>query len=193
MTRSELERVIRAAAAILNVDDIVVVGSQSILGRCAHPPAELLESSAADIYPMADPSRSAIIDAIIGEESRFHETFGYYADGVDEKTSALPPGWQRRLVKVHNENTGGAVGWRLDPEDLAIAKHVAGRSKDVRFTEALVRHGLVNRDTLTHTTRLTRLDSMNLPADVKAVIVGRIAAQFSLAGDPPKSAGAVGT
>ena len=181
MTRSELEHVSRAATAILNVDDIVVVGSQSILGSYAHPPAELLESSEADIYPMADPSRSAIIDAVIGEQSRFHETFGYYADGVDEKTSVLPPGWEQRLVKVQNENTRGAAGWCLDPEDLAIAKHVAGRSKDVRFTEALVRHGLVNRDTL-----LTRLDSMNLPAAIKAAIVGRIAAQFALAGDRPK-------
>ncbi|MCE2462231.1 MAG: hypothetical protein J4F38_15845 [Pseudomonadales bacterium] len=175
MTRSELEHVIRASAAILDVEDIVVVGSQSILGRYPAAPTELLESCEADIYPMTDPSRSAIVDAAIGEESRFHETFGYYADGVDEKTSVLPPGWERRLVRVANENTGGGVGWCLDPEDLAIAKHVAGRPKDIRFTEALVRHRMVDRETL-----LERLDSMELPTETRAVITGRIAAQFSI-------------
>ncbi|MYJ75140.1 MAG: hypothetical protein F4089_08570 [Gammaproteobacteria bacterium] len=176
MKRSELEHVIRAAAAILDVEDIVVVGSQSVLGRYPEAPAELLESCEADIYPRGEPSRSAIIDAVIGEESRFHETFGYYVDGVDEKTSVLPPGWEQRLVRVVNENTRGAVGWCLDPEDLALAKHVAGRDKDNRFTQALVRHRMVDRDTL-----LERLDSMELPAEKRAVITGRIAAQFAAA------------
>ena len=176
MKRSELEHVIRAAAAILDVQDIVVVGSQSILGTYPVAPAELLESCEADIYPKDDPSRSAIVDAVIGEESRFHETFGYYVDGVDEKTSVLPPGWEQRLVRVVNENTHGAVGWCLDPEDLALAKHVAGRDKDIRFTEALVRHRMVDHETL-----LERLDSMDLPGEKRAVITGRIAAQFSAA------------
>lgn len=33
-----------------------------------------------------------MIDGSIGELSPFHETFGYYAQGVDETTAVLPEG-----------------------------------------------------------------------------------------------------
>ena len=48
MTREQLEHVIRAAAAIAGVQDIVVVGSQSILGMYPDAPKELLVSQEAD-------------------------------------------------------------------------------------------------------------------------------------------------
>ena len=41
MTRSELEHLIRAAADIANDDDIVVIGSQAILGQFPDAPATL--------------------------------------------------------------------------------------------------------------------------------------------------------
>jgi hypothetical protein len=52
MRRSELEHIIRAAAAISNQYEIMVIGSQSILGSVAEPPAVLVESMEADIYPV---------------------------------------------------------------------------------------------------------------------------------------------
>lgn len=44
MRRSELEHVIRAAAAITNEYEIVIVGSQSLLGAVPQPSALLVES-----------------------------------------------------------------------------------------------------------------------------------------------------
>lgn len=44
MRRSELEHLIRAAAAITNQYEIVVVGSQSLLGAVPEPSALLVES-----------------------------------------------------------------------------------------------------------------------------------------------------
>jgi hypothetical protein len=53
MRREELEHVIAAAANIVDEDDFVVVGSQAILGAYPDPPAELLYSMEADIFPRA--------------------------------------------------------------------------------------------------------------------------------------------
>ena len=99
-----------------------------------------------------------MIDGSIGELSPFHETFGYYAQGVEEGTAVLPEGWKERLVPVHNANTGGATGHCLEIHDLLMSKYVAGREKDRRFNRAAVRHGLVDRATLLHRLGTTPLD-----------------------------------
>lgn len=44
MQRSELEHIIRAAAFITNQYEIVMIGSQSILGACPDAPKSLLKS-----------------------------------------------------------------------------------------------------------------------------------------------------
>lgn len=82
MTRSELEHIIRAAGAIAKDDEIVVIGSQSVLGQFPKAPVALLASMEADVYPRNHPERADLIDGSIGEDSRFHETYGYYARGV---------------------------------------------------------------------------------------------------------------
>ena len=76
--------------------------------------------------------------------SAFHETFGYYAHGVDETTAMLPAGWEARLFALANENTGGATGWCLDVHDLAVSKLVAAREKDVAFVRVLLEEGMVD-------------------------------------------------
>jgi hypothetical protein len=110
MNRSELEHVIRATSGITGDPDIVVVGSQAVLAQFPEAPAVLLASMEADVYPRHRPELSIQVDGAIGERSLFHETFGYYAHGVDETTATLPAGWEERLVPIRNENTGGATG-----------------------------------------------------------------------------------
>ena len=51
MTRAQLEHIIRAAASIAEDDEIVVIGSQAILGQFANAPAPLTVSNEADVYP----------------------------------------------------------------------------------------------------------------------------------------------
>jgi hypothetical protein len=94
MTRRQLEHVIRAAAATADTRDLIVIGSQAILGPFPDAPPELTESMEADVFPMDAPERSILIEGAIGEFSMFHETFGYYAHGVDETTACLPDGWR---------------------------------------------------------------------------------------------------
>src|SRR5438045_3387028 len=102
MNRSQLEHILRAAAAIVDERDIVVVGSQAILGQFPDASATLLASIEADVFPRHASAKSILIDGAIGELSTFHQTFGYYAHGVDETTATLPPGWQERLVPIRN-------------------------------------------------------------------------------------------
>jgi hypothetical protein len=175
MTREQLEHIIRAAATISEDDEIVVIGSQAILGQFPNAPAELLVSTEADVYPKNKPERSDLIDGSIGELSPFHDTFGYYAQGVAEETIVAPAGWKDRLVPVRNENTRGATGLCVEAHDLVISKLVAGRDKDLRFARDAVRHGLVDAAILVERLRDTPVRPELRPyveARVKALAAG---------------------
>jgi len=160
MNRAELEHIIRAASAITDQADIVVIGSQSILGQFpdAHP--DLLVSMEADVFPLHRSDLSTQVDGAIGEQSIFHETFGYYAHGVDETTAVLPTGWEQRLVPIHNPNTGGATGWCLDVHDLAASKLVAGREKDLDFLRILLSQDMIRLETMAE-----RIAALSLPSE----------------------------
>ena len=156
MKRSELEHVIRACGAIAGDDEIIVIGSQSVLGQFPEASARLLASMELDVYPRNKPALADVVDGAIGEGSLFHAQFGYYAQGVGPNTAVLPDDWQNRLVKIDNENTNGVTGLCLEVNDLAISKYVASRPKDLEFIMELARHNLIDRNTLNQ--RLTKTD-----------------------------------
>lgn len=148
MKRRDLEHVLRAASAITNERDFIVIGSQAILGQFPNAPAELLVSDEVDIYPRDRPDLADLIDGVIGEPSFFHDEFGYYAQGVGPTTAVLPLGWEERLVTVSNDNTRGAIGHCLEVHDLLAAKYFASREKDRRFCRAAALRGLADQATL---------------------------------------------
>ena len=169
MTRSQLEHVIRVAGMISDDDDIVVIGSQSILGSFPDAPGELLVSREADVYPRTYPERAELIDGSIGEGSPFEQEFGYYAHGVGPETAVLPEGWQQRLVVVFGPNTRMVRGWCLEAHDLAIAKLVAGREKDLDYVEAMGRFEMVRGEVLEARLGVTELEPV-----VRTLVAGRI-------------------
>lgn len=173
MTRVQLEHLIRVAGTIADVDDIVVIGSQAILGQFPNAPSELLVSNEADLYPRDHSERSDLIDATIGEGSPFQRSFGYYAHGIDETSAILPDGWRDRLILLTGENTRFVRGWCLDVHDLAIAKYVAGREKDLDFTRMLARCALVSKTVLEQRLAATAIDS-----EMRALVAARIEADF---------------
>ena len=173
MTRAELEHIIRAAAAISGDDDIVIVGSQAVLGQFPSAPPELLVSNEADVFPRNRPEQADLIDGSIGELSPFHETFGYYAQGVSPETATLPAGWESRLIAVHNANTRGATGWCLEIHDLALSKYVAGREKDHEFLVAAIKHELVEREVL-----VQRVGDLPIDPPARQRVLERIAYDF---------------
>ena len=169
MTRLNLEHIIGAAGTIADDPDIIVVGSQSVLGQFPDAGGELLVSVEADVYPKNWPDRSDLIDGSIGEGSPFQMAFGYYAHGVDSSTSILPTGWQERLILVSGENTRYIRGWCLEVHDLAIAKLVAGRPKDLDFLRHLLDGGYVEAATL-----WSRLEAVDLDEQAGTIVRGRL-------------------
>ena len=143
MTREELEHVIRASGEVTNQYEFIVVGSQSILGSVPNPEAVFTMSAEADIYPLRAPELAEKIEGALGEGSQFHQTYGYYAQGVGPETAILPAGWMNRVHRIQNGATNDRVAYCLDVVDLFMSKAVAGRDKDREFCMALLQHGHV--------------------------------------------------
>jgi len=159
MRRDQLERAIRAACQIIGSDEVIIVGSQAILGRLDEDelPRAATMSLEIDVLPVADDNEETahpadVIGGVAGEFSPFEELHGFSIDGVDLTASCLPAGWRERLVRVQNPNTAAAgtshefTGWCLDKEDLCVAKLCAHREKDRNFVAALLDASLVNPD-----------------------------------------------
>lgn len=159
MKRHELEHLIRAAGAITGADEIIVIGSQAVLGARPDAPESLLRSCEADLLTFRDPRDADLIDGSIGEGSPFHETFGYYAQGVWIDTATLPAGWRERLVSIRNDNTRQVTARCLEPHDLAASKLAAGREKDLQFLAEMVRHRMIDGEVL-----VARIASLPLSA-----------------------------
>jgi hypothetical protein len=174
--REDFIHVLQAAANVVN-DELVVVGSQAILGTTQAPPEELLRSTEVDVYPRSDPERAIEIDGAIGEGSRFHQTYGYYAHGVGPETITAPAGWEGRLQKLTLPATrrasGETIAWCLSLPDLMLAKLAAERPHDIAFVKAALEAQLVSAEELERGIELMpggaraavkrRLDGLNAP------------------------------
>ena len=110
MRKADFDHVIAAAAAVSGEDEIVVIGSQALLGTVPDPPAAMLRSLEADVYPRAAPAKAEEIDGALGDGSQFQSTFGYYAHGVGPETAKAPAGWEERLVRVEVPRRPGNDG-----------------------------------------------------------------------------------
>lgn len=174
MRRSDLEHVIRASGEIAGDSEIVIIGSQAILGQFPDAPVSLLVSMETDLYPRNKPQLADKIDGAIGEGSLFHEQHGYYAQGLGPDTAMLPRGWERRLIGINNENTDGITGLCLEVHDLAISKLIAARPKDLEFVRELVLHDMVEETTL-----IERLAQTQLKNVERQRIQSRLALFFS--------------
>lgn len=169
MTREEFEHVVRAAAAIVE-DEIVVVGSQAVHGQFSSLPPALLVSRELDVYPRSAPERAAEIDGAIGDGSLFDSTYGYYAHGVGPETPTAPAGWEERLLRVDLPPLGqqpGVVAWCMEIHDLVLAKLAAGRPHDVEFALEAISSHLADRQRLTMGLEL-------LPARTRPVTTERL-------------------
>jgi hypothetical protein len=139
MTYEELEHAIRASCDVAQDDEVIVFGSQAILGQFPDAHEDLRQSAEADIMPKNRPERTDAIDGAIGENSLFHQTHGFYVHGVSIDAATLPTGWQLRTVPIRTTGTAGKTGHCLESHDLAASKLVAYREKDRDFVRVLLR------------------------------------------------------
>ena len=173
MKKQQVDHALRAAGRITGEKQFVIIGSQSLHGKHPDVADEILTSFEVDLIATKDTDRAAWLN-MIGVDSPFHESFGFYVDPVDEKTATLPKGWKGRLVNLPAGDTGGVRGLCLEPHDLAIAKYVAAREKDLAFTRELARRRIISREKL-----LTLLEQTPIDEPVRARIRELIAADFS--------------
>lgn len=166
MRREELEHLLRAASRIAERRDVLVLGSQAILGTYDEDelPEAATMSIEADLAFMGDEDQAIAdrVDGILGEDSQFHRTHGFYGQGVAVAVAILPDGWCDRLVVLEGSNTRPGRGLCLEPHDLVIAKLIAYREKDLEFAAALISAGLV-----THATLVERLEATTSAAPIQ--------------------------
>jgi hypothetical protein len=180
MRRDQLEHAIRTACQIIQHSEVIVVGSQAILGTYDEDelPAAATMSIEVDILPIGDSNEETarladLIEGVAGEFSSFEQLHGFSIDGVDLDTAVLSDRWRDRLVKVQNANTAAPAGeprftgWCLDKEDLCVAKLCAFREKDRNFVAALLVVGLVDDGVIA--ARLSRVPDKHLPATERAL------------------------
>jgi hypothetical protein len=152
LQRAQFEHLIAAASEVSGEREIVVIGSQAILGIVDEPPESMLFSMEADVYPLHDPAKATEIEGSLGEGSPFQGTYGYYAHGVGPETAKAPAGWEERLVRVDIPPRvgpgSGAIALCLEVHDLILAKCVAGRDRDWEFAREALSAGLVQVEEL---------------------------------------------
>lgn len=151
MNKAQLEHILLSAAKVGDDNEIIVIGSQSVLGQFpeASKNPVLSYSMEADLYLKNKLKNTILVEGAIGEGSMFHQTFGYYAQEVGPNTAILPRGWEDRLFPVVVKRDGRTVtGYCLEVHDLAIAKYAAGREKDYIFLAVLINKGMLRKKEL---------------------------------------------
>lgn len=165
MTREQLEHAIRAACDVANEEEVIVFGSQAVLGKHPYASESLRQSMEADIAPASnDPDVADRIDGVLGEDSMFHETHGFYVHGLTLEAAMLPTGWERRTVEVDGAGSRRAVGRCVEAHDLAASKLAAFREKDRDFVRTLLAQKLVDHRKLYD--RIGQLPRSNVPTEI---------------------------
>ena len=163
MTREQFEHAVRAACDLTRESEVIIIGSQAILGE--HPDASefLRQSTEIDLIVKNRPDLADTVEGVLGEFSLFHQTHGFYVQGLTIEAATLPVGWEARLVPVSNVNTRGCTAWCLETHDLAASKLKAFRDKDKAFVRALLAERLIRLETLTE-----RLETLAIPDELRA-------------------------
>jgi len=155
MTRDQLEHAIRAACQVSEDTELMIFGSQAILGEHPDAPADLRASVEVDVQPKNRPEAVDKIDGALGELSLFHGTHGFYVHGVSIEAATLPEGWDDRTIPVKDDHTTqGNTGYCLESHDLAASKLVANRDKDRDFVRILLIERMIDVEILLHRTGL---------------------------------------
>ncbi len=147
---------VRVLAQEFGVDEVVIVGSQALLVHRSDVLGRLRDSPEIDAFVLRRDSESADpdgeeashrINSLFGEGSAFHQTHGYFIDGVDASTATLPPDWRsraiRRQVAIGEQRSATVVAPSIP--DLVASKLARGEPKDVRFAALCMGSGLVKR------------------------------------------------
>lgn len=167
-TIEDLERAVRALATHFRTDTIVIIGSQSVLLEWPDAPVLMRTSGEIDAYPInwlgweqehPGDEASEEINALFGWGSIFHETHGFYIDGVDARTATLPPGWQDRVIYLAVQLDGAKVtAIAPSPEDLVVSKLARLDEKDILYIQERHRFRPLDIETIAERLAATEME-----------------------------------
>lgn len=145
--RPDIDHMLRAAGDLTGQSQFVLVGSAAVIAWAPELPQIMAMTSEIDIFGTTDdPEETAFeIDSVLGQGSLFHETHGYFVDGVSPDTARLPPGWRERARSIRT-TTGNVTALVPEPNDIAVSKLVRCSDKDLNFLVAGFRHGIFDRN-----------------------------------------------
>lgn len=169
VTRDELIHAIRASTAIVQQPSVIIVGSQAVLASWDEDelPAEATLSAEIDVCPMHDDDAESLadrLDGAIGELSSFHDTHGFYIQGVGRNTALLSPGWVGRLVAVKVDGDSEHTGLCLEVHDLCAAKLLANRPKDHTYVAAMIQEAFIDPNVVWDRVVATETDDTRIDA-----------------------------
>jgi hypothetical protein len=157
VTRDQLEHAIRAVCDLIGDDAVYVFGSQAVLGEYPDAPAGLRQSMEVDVSPVNRLDKIDDINGVMGQDSLFHRTHGFYVDGIPITEVKLPSGWRDRANVVRGPSTRENRGICVEAHDLAASKLGAFRDKDREFVSLLLAEGLISSVVL-----LERLETLEI-------------------------------
>ncbi len=154
MKRSQFNVAVLSLCEYLKVEEIFVIGSQSILGTYPDDKLPKINTYSAELdatmweddllrVGVTSEQVSHAISSGFGQDTDFHREYGIYIDGVSLTTPTLARGWKDRLVKYR---IAGKTALCIDPYDLCVAKIAITdtRERDTPFVIALIRDGRIN-------------------------------------------------
>ena len=148
MNREQLEHAIRAECDVSGDNELIIFGSQAILGQFPDAHDELRRSIEVDLTPKNKPEAVDKIDGALGENSIFHKNHGFYVHGLSLEAAKLPEGWENRVIQVRDYMNANNIGWCIEAHDLAASKLIAFREKDTEFVRRLLIEQMIFANTL---------------------------------------------
>lgn len=142
MDREQIGRLLAEAHKLTSHREYVIVGSLSILGATASPPADMVHSIDVDLYPRQDPGRAEEIARALGLGTDFEQENGYYADAVSPSLPTLPDDWESRLRRV--DYPDNIVALYLDPNDAAVSKYARLEPRDREWIREGIKAGILD-------------------------------------------------
>lgn len=164
MTLAALQHLLRAASALAEEKQFIVLGSASLLASIAElgaPDAPLASTFDADLCPQPfDELTGEMLEQALGETQAYYRLHGYHIDILrDTVFNTLPNGWRDRLVPVPDIPNAQA----LDPHDLAAVKLLVGREKDLQLIKSLVTSRILSPPTIEQRIRMLPIPIEQLP------------------------------
>lgn len=135
---SNLDAVLHVARALSEITgrkELVIVGSAAVIAAMLDLNGNDFGTEDVDIFSLDGEDEESFTDEaeVIGRDSIFHETHGYYADGVGPRTAIMPDDWKSRAERRSVPGAPGVSLWVPEVNDVALAKLCARRDKDIEW------------------------------------------------------------